>query len=92
MRADGEAAARAKWFLDLGIDPEDTVAVMRVLVEITPRTTYYPTTTIPSERDGVNLRSRRLLLTTNSELKAIAAPAIIGFRRPAAASGSAATL
>ena len=33
LRADGEAAARAKLFLDLGIDPEDTVAVMRVLVE-----------------------------------------------------------
>src|ERR1700716_3998353 len=33
LRADGEAAARAKLFLDLGIDPEDTVAVMRVVVE-----------------------------------------------------------
>ena len=33
LRADGEAAARAKLFLDLGIGPEDTVAVMRVLVE-----------------------------------------------------------
>ncbi len=33
LRADGEAAARAKLFLDMGIDPEDTVAVMRVLVE-----------------------------------------------------------
>jgi adenylate cyclase len=32
-RADGEAAARAKFFLDLGIDADDTVAVMRVLVE-----------------------------------------------------------
>jgi len=33
LRADGEAAARAKLFLDLGIGAEDTVAVMRVLVE-----------------------------------------------------------
>ena len=33
LRADGEAAARAKLFLDMGIDPEYTVAVMRVLVE-----------------------------------------------------------
>ena len=33
LRADGEAAARAKFFLDLGIDPDDAVAVMRVLVE-----------------------------------------------------------
>jgi adenylate cyclase len=33
LRADGEAAARAKVFLDLGIEPEDTVAVMRILVE-----------------------------------------------------------
>jgi adenylate cyclase len=33
LRADGEAVARAKFFLDLGFDPEDTVAVMRVLVE-----------------------------------------------------------
>jgi adenylate cyclase len=33
LRADGEAAARARMFLELGIDPEDAVAVMRVLVE-----------------------------------------------------------
>ena len=33
LRADGEAAARAKLFLDMGIHPEDTFAVMRVLVE-----------------------------------------------------------
>lgn len=39
-----------------------------------------------------NRRSRRLLLTTNTELNAIAAPARIGFNRPAAASGMAATL
>ncbi|RKT54363.1 hypothetical protein C8E97_2983 [Saccharothrix australiensis] len=37
-------------------------------------------------------RSRRLLVTTNTDENAIAAPAIIGFSRPAAASGSAATL
>ena len=41
---------------------------------------------------GLNRRSRRLLVTTNTELKAIAAPAIRGFSRPSAASGSAATL
>jgi len=39
-----------------------------------------------------NRRSRRLLATTNAELAAIAAPAIIGLSSPAAASGSAATL
>ena len=39
-----------------------------------------------------NLRSRRLLVTTSTELAAMAAPAIIGFSSPAAASGSAATL
>ena len=33
LRADGQAAARAKVFLDLGIEPEDTVAVMRVVME-----------------------------------------------------------
>jgi adenylate cyclase len=33
LRADAQAAARAKLFLDLGIDPDDTVAVMRVVVE-----------------------------------------------------------
>jgi len=33
LRADGEAAARAKLLLELGIEPEDAVAVMRVLVE-----------------------------------------------------------
>ncbi|STZ44346.1 cupin [Mycolicibacterium gilvum] len=43
-------------------------------------------------RVGVNRRSRKLLLTTNTELKAIAAPAINGLSNPAAASGSAATL
>jgi len=41
---------------------------------------------------GWNRRRRRLLLTTNSELIAIAAPASIGFSRPAIASGIAATL
>ena len=33
LRADGQAAARAKVFLDLGIEPEDAVAVMRVVME-----------------------------------------------------------
>jgi adenylate cyclase len=33
LRADAAAAARAKFFLDLGIDPEETVAVMRVVME-----------------------------------------------------------
>jgi hypothetical protein len=37
-------------------------------------------------------RSRRLLVTTKTEEKAIAAPAIIGLSSPAAASGTAATL
>jgi adenylate cyclase len=32
LRADGEAAARAKFFLDLGFDPDDTVAMMRVII------------------------------------------------------------
>jgi adenylate cyclase len=32
-RADAEAVARVKFFLDLGYNPEDAVAVMRVLVE-----------------------------------------------------------
>jgi adenylate cyclase len=32
-RADAEAVRHAKFFLDLGYDPEDAVAVMRVLVE-----------------------------------------------------------
>ena len=49
-------------------------------------------TRIPSYRDGVNRRSRRLLVTTNTELKAIAAPAIMGLSSPTAANGSAATL
>ena len=49
-------------------------------------------TRLSDQPDGVNLRSRRLLLTTKTELKAIAAPAIIGLSRPAAAKGSAATL
>ena len=43
-------------------------------------------------RHGLNLRSRRLLETTNTDENAIAAPASIGLSSPAAASGSAATL
>ena len=39
-----------------------------------------------------NPRSRRLLLTTNTDENAIAAPASIGFSIPAAAKGRAATL
>src|SRR4051812_14136307 len=40
----------------------------------------------------VKRRSRRLLETTNTELNAMAAPAIIGLSSPAAAKGIAATL
>ncbi len=43
-------------------------------------------------RGHLNDLSRRLLLTTNTDERAIAAPASIGLSRPAAASGSAATL
>jgi adenylate cyclase len=32
-RADAEAVARAKFFLDMGVDPDETVAVMRVLID-----------------------------------------------------------
>lgn len=32
-RVDGEAAAHAKFFIDMGVDPDETVAVMRVLME-----------------------------------------------------------
>jgi hypothetical protein len=39
-----------------------------------------------------NPRRRRLLLTTNTDENAMAAPAIIGLSRPSAASGRAATL
>ena len=41
---------------------------------------------------GQNRRSRRLLETTNTELNAIAAPAISGLRNPRAASGMTAVL
>ena len=41
---------------------------------------------------GWKVRSRRLLLTTKTLEKAMAAPAIIGLSRPSAASGMAATL
>ncbi len=44
------------------------------------------------QRLGSKRRNRRLLLTTNTELKAIAAPAMRGLSRPSAASGMAATL
>jgi adenylate cyclase len=32
LRADAEAVARGKFFLDMGVDPDETVAVMRVLI------------------------------------------------------------
>ena len=44
------------------------------------------------QRLGSKRRSRRLLVTTKTELKAMAAPAMSGFSSPRAASGSAATL
>lgn len=45
------------------------------------------------EEEGYrNDRRRRLLSTTNTDENAMAAPAIIGFSRPSAASGMAATL
>lgn len=43
-------------------------------------------------RRHANALSRRLFVTTKTDEKAIAAPAIMGFSRPVAASGSAATL
>ena len=45
-----------------------------------------------SSASALNPRSRRLLVTTNTLDNAMAAPAIIGFSRPAAAIGIAATL
>jgi adenylate cyclase len=33
LRADAQAAARAKFFIDMGVDLEETIAVMRALVE-----------------------------------------------------------
>jgi hypothetical protein len=42
--------------------------------------------------DAAEAAQRRLFVTTNTELNAMAAPASIGFSRPAAASGRAATL
>jgi hypothetical protein len=51
-----------------------------------------PAHTAPFQTTGLNRRRRRLFATTKIELSAIAAPAIIGLSRPAAASGSAATL
>lgn len=49
---------------------------------------YFPSNQV-AER---NRRRRKLLVTTNTEEKAIAAPAIIGFNSPAIANGIAATL
>src|SRR5690242_14723541 len=51
-----------------------------------------PETQASDQVSALNLRSRRLLLTTNSDENAMAAPASIGFSRPAAANGSAAML
>ncbi len=60
-----------------------------------PRTPKRPTpyaSPPPQPSAALNPRSRRLLPTTKTDEKAMAAPAIIGLSRPAAASGSAATL
>ena len=46
----------------------------------------------PAGKAGRKRRSRRLLVTTNTELNAIAAAAISGLRNPSAASGMAAVL
>lgn len=32
LRADGKAIAHAKFFLDMGVEPDETVAVMRMLI------------------------------------------------------------
>jgi len=32
LRAEGEAVARAKFFLDMGVDADETVAVVRVMM------------------------------------------------------------
>ncbi len=59
---------------------------------------WYPVTVVSlswwaTQRSaGWKPRRRRLLPTTKTEEKAMAAPAIIGLSRPAAASGRAATL
>jgi len=47
---------------------------------------------LATQPSGRNERSRRLFETTKTLENAIAAPAIIGFSSPAAASGSAARL
>jgi hypothetical protein len=47
---------------------------------------------LPGFVSGEKRRRRRLLLTTNTELKAMAAPAMRGLSRPSAASGMAAML
>ena len=47
---------------------------------------------LAAQPSGRNERSRRLFETTKTLENAIAAPAIIGFSSPAAASGSAARL
>ena len=59
-------------------------------VEGRPEGTAVVASALPGS--GANRRSRRLLVTTNTELNAIAAPAIIGLSSPAMASGIAATL
>jgi hypothetical protein len=45
-----------------------------------------------NQSEGENRRKRRELVTTNTELKAMAAAAIMGFNQPSAATGMATTL
>ncbi len=52
----------------------------------------HPAQMVGGQSFGANPRSRRLFVTTNTEEKAIAAPAIIGLSKPATARGIAATL
>lgn len=81
------------------VEPNRRATARRIDAECGPPHVYpvgqllsCPTGYAVAQTAARNLRSRRLLATTNTEENAIAAPAIIGLRSPAAASGSAATL
>ena len=95
-----ERAELIAWLLQRGVTSEQIRAAVAPMLLVSRRLigddgSYVSAREIrcpPGYRDGVNRRSRRLLLTTNTELNAIAAPAISGFSRPSAANGSAATL
>lgn len=93
---DGALEQLTEVYEQVAADPEHLVAAMGALAGFAGLAGQDPADPggrePPAHRVGVNRRRRNEFVTTNTELTAIAAPAISGLSRPEAASGIAATL